>query len=53
MIGTEITSWATVTGPYYAGLGSELPWLVLSIILCVGALVFGALYEKKAYRKIK
>lgn len=51
MIGTEITDWATVQGAYYAGMGSEAIWLVLSIICCVGALVLGAMHEKAAYKK--
>ena len=51
MIGTDITDWAAVEGAYYAGMGSEAIWLFLSMILCVGALVLGALHEKKAYKK--
>ena len=51
MIGTDITDWAAVEGAYYAGMGSEAFWLFLSMILCVGALVLGALYEKSAYKK--
>lgn len=53
MIGTEITDWAAVEGAYYAGMGSELVWLVLSMVLCVGALVFGAVHETRAYSKAK
>lgn len=52
MIGTDITTWATVEGAYYAGMGSEAIWLALSMILCVGALVLGALHEKAAYKKM-
>ena len=51
MIGTDITDWAAVEGAYYAGMGSEAIWLFLSMILCVGALVLGALHEKEAYKK--
>jgi hypothetical protein len=51
MIGTDITDWSAVEGAYYAGMGSEALWLALSLILCVGALVLGALYEKAAYKK--
>jgi hypothetical protein len=51
MIGTDITDWAAVEGAYYAGMGSEALWLVLSIILVVGSLVLGALHEKAAYKK--
>lgn len=53
MFGTDITDWAAVEGAYYAGAGSELVWLILSMTLCVAALVFGALHEKAAYRKMK
>jgi hypothetical protein len=53
MFGTDITDWAAVEGSYYAGHGSEAIWLILSIILCVGALVFGAKHEKAAYRKTR
>lgn len=51
MIGTDITDWAAVDGAYYAGMGSEGIWLAISIILCVGALVLGAIHEKAAYKK--
>jgi hypothetical protein len=51
MIGTEITDWAAVDGAYYAGMGSEVLWLGVSIVLCVGALVLGAMHEKAAYKK--
>ena len=50
MIGTDITDWSAVEGAYYAGMGSEMLWLVLSIILVVGALVLGAMHEKAAYK---
>jgi len=53
MIGTDITDWAAVDGAYYAGAGSEAIWLILSIALCVGALVYGSLHEKGAYRKAR
>jgi hypothetical protein len=53
MIGTDITNWAAVEGAYYAGMGSEGIWLIVSMVLCVGALVLGALHEKKAYTKVK
>lgn len=53
MIGTDISDWAAVDGAYYAGMGSEGLWLAVSIILCVGALFFGARHEKAAYRKTR
>jgi hypothetical protein len=51
MIGTDITDWAAVEGAYYAGMGSEAIWLGISLVLCIGALVLGALHEKAAYKK--
>jgi hypothetical protein len=53
MIGTDITDWSAVEGAYYAGMGSEMAWLLVSMVLCFGALVIGALYEKLAYNKSK
>jgi hypothetical protein len=53
MIGTDITNWSAVEGAYYAGLGSEMVWLILSIAMCFGALVYGALHEHSAYKKLK
>jgi hypothetical protein len=53
LIGTDITDWSKVEGAYYAGAGSEAVWLVLSIILCIGALVMGLRHERAAYRKAK
>lgn len=51
MIGTDITDWAAVEGAYYAGQGGEAIWLILSMILCVAALIFGSRHEKATYRK--
>ncbi|TAG24761.1 MAG: hypothetical protein EAZ40_06075, partial [Rhodobacterales bacterium] len=53
MIGTNITDWAAVEGAYYAGMGSEAIWLFLSMALCAGALILGAMHEKKAYKKVE
>jgi hypothetical protein len=53
LIGTDITDWSKVGGAYYAGAGSEGVWLILSVILCVLALIMGLRYERAAYRKVK
>jgi hypothetical protein len=53
LIGTNITDWSAVDGAYYAGAGTELIWLVLSIILCVVCLIAGSRHEKAAYKKLK
>ncbi len=44
-------TWEGVTGTYYAGVGGELTWLLISIALCVVALVGGAIHEGRAYKK--
>lgn len=45
-------SWNAITGAYYTGYGSgEGIWLLLSIGLCVGALLKGAIHEGSDYRK--
>ena len=51
LIGTDITTWSAVEGAYYAGQGTEAIWLVLSMVLCVFALVAGSRHETAAYRK--
>lgn len=53
LIGTNISDWSTVDGAYYAGAGSELIWLIVSIILCLAFLVAGARHEKAAYSKVR
>lgn len=44
-------SWAGVTESYYAGAGGEFAWLMISVALCVIALIGGAVHEGRAYRK--
>lgn len=44
-------TWAGVTDSYYAGAGGEFIWLMISIALCVVALIGGAIHEGRAYRK--
>jgi len=52
MIGSPITVWEGA-GDYYAGSGSEGIWLLVAVVLCVGALVVGARHEHGAYGKLK
>jgi len=54
MIGTPIENgtWNGVEAGYYAGMGSgEMIWLLISIVMCVIALVVGSRHEKSSYRK--
>ncbi len=53
LIGTNITDWSAVDGAYYAGAGTELIWLIVSIVLCVVSLVAGSRHEQAAYKKVK
>jgi len=48
----EEASWNAVTGAYYTGHGSgEALWLLVSMGLCVLALIMGALHERHAYKQ--
>ena len=49
----ETGTWNGVTGAYYMGLNSgwEVVWLVVSIVMCVGALWVGHKHESEAYKK--
>ena len=52
MFGTNITSWDGFEGAYYTGYGGgEMIWLIVSIVLCVVALVSGLSHEKSSYKK--
>ena len=46
-------TWNGVEGAYYMGLGTswELIWLLVSIAMCVLALIVGGSHESKAYKK--
>ena len=51
-MGSSFDTWNGVEGAYYTGAGSgEMLWLIISIILCVLALIFGAKHELGAYKK--
>jgi len=49
----ENPDWAEAfeKGAYYAGLGSEMLWVILSVICLVVALIMGSMHEKSAYRR--
>ncbi|MEM7508319.1 MAG: hypothetical protein AAF415_16420 [Pseudomonadota bacterium] len=47
----EEASWNAAEGAYYAAVGSETIWVVISAICCVVPLIVGALHENDAYRK--
>ncbi len=47
----EEASWNGVTGAYHAAVGSEMTWLIISIVCCVAAMVVGAKHELDAYKR--
>lgn len=47
-------NWSSVTEAYYVGAGSsELIWLIIALVILVGALFVGARHETQAYNKTK
>lgn len=54
-MGSSFSSWSNVEGAVYTGAGgsSEIVWLLVSVILCIAALVIGARHELNAYRRIE
>ena len=44
-------SWNNVEGAYYAAVGSEMIWVIISAVICVAALVVGARHELDAYKR--
>lgn len=48
-------TWEGVSGPIFMGYGSAMPGIftVISIILCIAALVIGQKAEAEKYKKFK
>ena len=44
-------TWDVAEGAYYAAIGSEMIWIILSVVLCVVALIAGSKHELDAYKK--
>ncbi len=53
-MGSPIDSWDGAEA-YFTGAGGSSPmiFLILSLVVCVGAIVYGATLEEKAYKKHK
>lgn len=51
-MGSPIDTWEGA-GAIFTGAGGASPavFLVLSVVICVGLIVRGAIYEEKAYKK--
>ena len=51
----EPSTWEGVSGPIFMGYGGSLPGLfsLISIVLCIAALVIGQRAEAKSYEKYK
>jgi len=54
-MGSEYSDWAEFTGPIYMGANStwEMIWLIIAVVLCILALIFGSKHELDAYKKMK
>ena len=52
---SAFADWAEFEGAIYMGGGTawEYIWLLLSIVLCVVALVVGSRHEHDAYKRLK
>lgn len=44
-------SWNNVEGAYYSALGAETFWFLVSVVVCVVALIVGARHELDAYKR--
>lgn len=53
-MGSPIDSWEGA-GAYFTGAGGGSPgfFLLLAVVVCVGAIVIGAINEEKTYKKHK
>lgn len=49
----ETASWEAAEGAYYAAVGGELVWVVISVVMCCAALFVGSRHELDAYQKAK
>lgn len=54
-MGITFADWAEATGPIYMGANSswEVIWTLVSVGLCVWALISGSRHELDAYKNIK
>ncbi len=54
-MGSAFTDWAQATGPMYMGANTswEVIWLLVSVALCVYALISGSAHELRSYKKLK
>lgn len=51
-MGSNFDTWNGVEGAYYVGAGSgEMLWVIVSVVLCVIALIIGARHELSSYSK--
>lgn len=54
-MGSAFSDWAEFTGPIYMGANTswEVIWFLVSVAICVAALVIGSRHELDAYKKLK
>lgn len=44
-------TWNVAEGAYYTAVGSEIIWVLLSVVACIAACVSGSKHELDAYKK--
>lgn len=47
----EKATWSAAEGAIYSAVGSETIWVLITVAMCVVALVVGSAHEKSAYRR--
>ena len=54
-MGSQFTDWVQATGPMYMGANGimEVVWTVISVAVCIWALIARSKHELDAYKKIK
>ena len=54
-MGSEFADWAQFTGPMYMGANSdwEMIWTLVSVALCLIALIVGSRHELDAYKRAR
>ena len=54
-MGSAFSDWAEFTGPIYMGANTswEVIWFLVSVAICVAALVIGSRHELDAYKRMK
>lgn len=47
----EEASWSVVEGAYHTAMGTEMVWIMMSVVACVLSLVVGSKHELDCYKR--